>query len=178
MTTNQDAAKTAEFDFQNAFLQAATMRSVQVQIGSAESKKIVTLRRWSLTQQMQLGHSMAIVLNSVATNLAKHINLDKDGQVTVSFEELINNTIVFSKTMAECSEHLFRVVSATLAPNFPTLEAAQEYAETLDLADAIQVVLLIVKHNAMTEETKKKFVDLAGALPKPQPSQSPSPLPV
>jgi len=174
MTTTQAQD---EFDFQTAFLQASTERTVALTVGADANKKTLTIRRWSLTQQMQLGHSMALILNQVATQLARHIKLDeqKDGKVSVSISmaEIVSNTMVFSKVMADCAEHIFRVITATIAPNFDSLEKAQEFAETLEVADAIQIIMLIVRHNAMTDEAKKKFSDLVSVIPKTQPSRSP-----
>jgi hypothetical protein len=167
MSTDQAQTKPVEFDFQNAFMLAATQRNVQFTVGNGDEKRTLIIRRWTLTQQMSMGHNLAVVLSAVANNLAKHIKLDQDGQVIVSFDELLKNTLVFTQVLASCSDHVFRVISGSIAPNFKTVQEAQEFAESLDIADAVQLILLIVRHNALTEETKKKFQNLADAMPKP-----------
>ena len=167
MTTTQAQQAAQEFDFQTAFLEAATNRQIQITVGSkdAGTLRTIQLRRWSLTQQMQLGHSMGVVLNTIATGLARHLKLDADGEVTIKLDEIINQSLVLMQVMEQCSDPLFRVIVGSIAPNFNNATEAQEYAESLDLADAVQLVMLIVKHNSLTEEAKKKLSNLAAGIP-------------
>ena len=155
--------KTTLPSFQDSFIKAISTRETEYVVRG----RILTVRRWALTQQFKLGAP----LNEIVRHLLMGIpgfGENKDIDLTALAGQLLQMSSFF-ETQAD---NIAKVVIGSITHNFTSREEATAFYESMDAPEAVQLMLLIGTINIVRDDAKKKYQEIAEAMQK---QKSPSP---
>lgn len=148
--TNQQttpANTNEEYDFQKAFVEAVTNKSVSIKVNEVA----LTLTKWNLTQQLKLGSC----LQELVLGVLKMIPQD---QGPTKLEDMLKNIFVMNKVFADHADSVLKLLTGSLRHNFKTDAETTEFVEkSFDPESTVEVLMLVATLNMVKDGTKKKL---------------------
>lgn len=154
----------APSSFQDIFIKASTEREITLPVMSNDKQVDITIRRWTLTQQITLGNAFSNLFTAFA-GLFPALAQGKDNTVDVSMTELVEVMSNTGDFLVKQKDNLFKVVAGSIAHNFDNdMSKSLAFVDTLDLSDCLQIIFVLARMNAIKETAKKKFQEIAEAF--------------
>lgn len=140
---------------QRAFLAASTQREFTFNAKVNDKDHELTIRRWSLREQLTLGAVLGRVMNSVNRVASMAVVANKSG---IAGNGGLDEASVLTEVFAAHVDDILKLCICAVKPNFNNdVVVATEFVEAMSADDCMQLLLLIMINNRVDEKAKKKF---------------------
>lgn len=158
-----DSAAPKEKDFQTLFIEASTKRTIVATFGEEENKKTIEITKWGFSKQCELSPALTRITLFFIKELPALTNA-QEGENKIDLNDLILRVLSMSVLFEKCGPDMMTIARGSVRENFPNVDAAHKWVDSLDAHEMIELLLLIAVQNTIKEASKKKYADLAKNL--------------